>query len=76
MATDPKVVPLGSIVEITYRDGSKEYRIAADTGGAIDNRIVDMFVWSHKEAIQKGRQKIELRVIGSIDLKEMKRHES
>ena len=76
MATDPKVIPLGSIVEITYRDGSKEYRIAADTGSAIHNRIVDMFVWSHKEAIQKGRQKIKLRVLGSIDLEEMKKHGS
>ena len=44
IAVDPNVIPLGSIVII---DG-KEYR-AEDTGGAINQNKIDMFMSSHSE---------------------------
>ena len=44
IAVDPNVIPLGSIVVI---DG-KEYR-AEDTGGAINQNRIDMFMPSHSE---------------------------
>lgn len=72
MAVDTRIIPLGSIIEIEYQDGRKEYRIAADTGGAIRGRVVDMFVWSEAEARNNGRQKVKLRVIGSVSLEDMK----
>ena len=49
IATDPEVIPLGSTVLI---DGI-EY-IAEDTGGAINGNIIDLFVESHQEALNRG----------------------
>lgn len=73
LAVDTTLIPLGSIIEMTYGDGSKEYRIAADTGSAIHGRIVDIYVPSEQTALQKGRQHITLRVLGTVSLEEMKR---
>lgn len=63
IATDPSIIPLGSIVEIQYPDGHTEIRIAADTGGAIHGNIIDVFTWSESTAIHNGRQHVKLRVI-------------
>lgn len=49
IAVDPRVIPLGSKVEIN----GKIY-IAEDTGGAIKGYRIDMCVSSHGEAYQKG----------------------
>lgn len=49
IAVDPKVIPLGSKVEIN----GKIY-IAEDTGGAIKGYRIDMCVSSHSEAYQRG----------------------
>lgn len=49
IAVDPKVIPLGSKVEIQ----GKTY-IAEDTGGAIKGYRIDMCVASHSEAYAKG----------------------
>ena len=52
IAVDPRVIPLGSLV---YVEGYGE-AIAADTGGAIQGNIVDIYVDSHEEAISWGRR--------------------
>lgn len=52
IAVDPRVIPLGSLV---YVEGYGE-AIAADTGGAINGNIVDIYVDSHSEAISWGRR--------------------
>ncbi len=52
IAVDPHVIPLGSHVFI---DGH-EY-VAEDTGGAIKGNIIDIFVDSEEEAIEKGRRR-------------------
>lgn len=52
IAVDPNVIPLGSHVLI---DGH-EY-VAEDTGGAVKENIIDIFVDSEEEAIEKGRWK-------------------
>jgi 3D (Asp-Asp-Asp) domain-containing protein len=75
IAADTRFIPLGSIVEIEYLDGRKEYRIVGDTGGAIKGNIIDVFVWSEAEADRNGRQQIKLKVLGTVDLEAMK-HES
>ena len=49
IAVDPKVIPLGSRVEI-----SGETYIAEDTGGAIKGNRIDVCVGSHSEAYQRG----------------------
>jgi len=63
LAVDPRVIPLGSTVEVMYPDGSVEQRIAEDTGGAIKGNILDVYVVTVEEALRRGRQKVQLRVI-------------
>jgi len=52
IAVDPRVIPLGSLV---YVEGYGK-AIAADTGGAINGNIVDVFVDSYDTAINWGRK--------------------
>lgn len=63
IATDPKVIPLYSIVEIETENGQKFTAISLDVGGAIKNNVVDYLVGSYNEAINFGRQKAVIRVI-------------
>ena len=63
IATDPSVIPLYSIVEISLNSGRKIKAISLDTGGAIKNHIVDFLVSSESEAIQFGRQKAKVTII-------------
>ena len=49
IAVDKNVIPLGSKVKIN----GVEY-VAEDTGGAIKQKRIDIFVSSHKEALKKG----------------------
>lgn len=49
IAVDPNVIALGTIVKIN----NVEY-VAEDVGGAINNKVIDMYVSSHQEAIEKG----------------------
>lgn len=49
IAVDPRIIPLGSKVEIQ----GKTY-IAEDTGGAIKGNRIDMCVSSHSEAYRRG----------------------
>ena len=58
IAVDPKVIPLGSIVEI---DGV-EY-VAEDIGGAIKGNRIDLYFNSHQEALNWGVQEIEVSLI-------------
>lgn len=57
VAVDPRVIPIGSILEI---DG-REYR-AWDTGGHIKGNRLDILVSSVKEARAKGRVNKEITV--------------
>jgi 3D (Asp-Asp-Asp) domain-containing protein len=52
IAVDPKVIKLGSQVEI---EGFGTY-IAEDTGSAIKGKIIDIYLNSHEEALHKGVQ--------------------
>ena len=58
IATDPKVIPLGSIVIINNR----KY-IAADTGGVIKGNKIDILMGTKSEALQFGRQNITVTVL-------------
>lgn len=55
IATDPYVIPYGTIVVI---DG-KEY-IAQDCGGAVRGNCIDFYFASHEEALNFGRQQKEV----------------
>ena len=56
IAVDPRVIPLGSRVYIEALDGSWSYgyAVAADTGGAIKGKRVDLCYRTQKECIQFG----------------------
>lgn len=59
IATDPNVIPYGSII---YVDGYGAF-IAEDTGADIKNNRLDIFVDTKEEAIQKGRVKAKVYMI-------------
>ena len=53
-ASDPSVLPIGSIVEIDGFDGE---RMVHDTGGKVKGRQLDLFVHNCKYANNWGRKK-------------------
>ncbi|WP_245415723.1 3D domain-containing protein [Alteribacter populi] len=67
VATDPDVIPLGSVVEVRLSDGTTFEAKALDTGGAINGKMIDLLVSDTDTAWQFGRQSVELRVITKGD---------
>lgn len=55
IAVDPKIIPYGSHVIIN----GQEY-IAEDTGGAIKGNRIDIYFKTHEEAVEFGRQDLEV----------------
>ena len=64
IAADPKVLPLGTVVELKAGDYSGNYTVL-DTGGAIKGSRIDIYMPSQKDAMSFGRQTVKLRVIKS-----------
>jgi 3D (Asp-Asp-Asp) domain-containing protein len=62
IAADPRVLPLGSIVQLKAGKYSGVYTVH-DTGKKIKGNIVDVWVPSTREARQFGRRKIKLHVL-------------
>lgn len=63
IATDPDVIPMGTILRISY-GGTSFKAIAWDTGGAIKGFKVDILVPTIREAKKFGRQRISVEVLG------------
>ncbi|SDI53474.1 3D (Asp-Asp-Asp) domain-containing protein [Natribacillus halophilus] len=59
VAVDPNVIPLGSTVHV---EGYGE-AVAADTGGAINGEKIDLHVPTQDEAMNFGRQDVEVTVL-------------
>jgi 3D (Asp-Asp-Asp) domain-containing protein len=62
IAADPRVLPLGTRVQISAGAWSGTY-VVADTGGVIKGRKIDIWVPSNSEARQFGRRKVKLTVL-------------
>jgi 3D (Asp-Asp-Asp) domain-containing protein len=62
IAADPRVIPLGSVVQISTPGYSGIYTVQ-DTGGKIKGKIVDLWMGSSREARIFGRRQIKLRVL-------------
>lgn len=62
VAADPRVLPLGTRIQITAGSYSGTYTVA-DTGGAIKGRILDIWVPSCSEANRFGRKSITVAVV-------------
>lgn len=56
VAVDPKVIPLGTHMFIK----GYGYAVAADTGGAIKGRRVDLFFESNRDALKWGRRPVDI----------------
>lgn len=63
IAVDPKVIPLGSRVQIEFADGRKVVATAEDTGGAIKGNRIDIAMATVDEAYDFGIQKVKVRVL-------------
>jgi 3D (Asp-Asp-Asp) domain-containing protein len=63
-AADPTLLPLGSVVDVTTADEKYTgiYTIL-DTGPAVRGRMLDLYMWSCYEALNFGRQQIEVTVL-------------
>ncbi|MBG9809140.1 3D domain-containing protein [Bacillus subtilis] len=63
IAVDPSVIALGSTVEIKQADGTTIEAMAQDTGGYIKGAKIDVLVARETDAVQFGRQSVQVRVI-------------
>lgn len=63
IAADPRVLPLGTVVHLRSGSYTGTYHVM-DTGGRIKGRRVDVYVASHKEAVQFGRRQVKIKVLG------------
>ena len=63
VAADPRVLPLGTRININAGSYSGTYTVA-DTGGAIKGRILDIWVPNCSEAARFGRKSIKVSVVG------------
>jgi len=63
IAADPTVLPLGTVVHLRAGRYTGIYTVM-DTGGRIKGRRVDVYVESHREALEFGRRQVKLKVIG------------
>lgn len=63
-AADPAVLPVGSVIRLeTPNPRYSGVWTVMDTGPAVRGRIVDLYLWSCKEALQFGRRKVRLSVL-------------
>ena len=63
IAADPSVLPLGTVVHLRAGRYTGTYTVL-DTGGRIKGRLVDVYVQTHREAIEFGRRQVKIKVIG------------
>lgn len=67
VASDPRVLPLGSIVRVTGtgRDEWDGIYSVQDTGPAVQGTMLDLYFWSCDESLDFGRRAITVEVLRS-----------
>lgn len=63
VAVDPRVIPLGTKVQVYVGSKLLGTYTAADTGGAIKGNKIDILMYSHSAAIQFGRKTVTVKVL-------------
>jgi 3D (Asp-Asp-Asp) domain-containing protein len=63
VAADPRVLPLGTRIQISAGSYSGTYTVA-DTGGAVRGKILDIWVPTCGEAVRFGRKTVSVSVVG------------
>jgi 3D (Asp-Asp-Asp) domain-containing protein len=63
-ASDPALLPLGSLVEVDFEESRYDgiYSIL-DTGPAVQGREIDIYMWSCHEALKFGRRSARVTVL-------------
>jgi 3D (Asp-Asp-Asp) domain-containing protein len=63
-AADPKLLPVGSVVNIATGDPNYNgvYTVM-DTGPKVQGRVLDLYMWSCKEALRFGRKHVAVTVL-------------
>jgi 3D (Asp-Asp-Asp) domain-containing protein len=63
-AADPALLPVGSVINVTT-DTAKYNGIYTilDTGGKVQGRILDLYMWSCNEALAFGRREADITVL-------------
>ncbi len=62
-AVDPEIIKLGSIVLVKFENGEIKPYIALDTGLAIKGKRIDLYFTNLNEAINFGRQQLEVSIL-------------
>jgi 3D (Asp-Asp-Asp) domain-containing protein len=63
-ASDPSMLPVGSVVSIDAADSRYDGIYAVmDTGPAVQGRQVDLYMWNCNEALEFGRRPIHLTIL-------------
>lgn len=62
---DKREIPLGTALVIRLADGTEIEGIAEDTGGAIKGARIDILMADYDDAMEFGRQTVEVRIIGA-----------
>lgn len=63
-AADPRLLPVGSVVQVEQLD--ERYNgiyTVMDTGPKVQGRTIDVYMWSCYEALEFGRRSIQLTVL-------------
>ncbi len=65
IAVDPKVIPLGTKVYVQGLYGANDYgyAVAADTGGAIKNKKIDLYMDTHQMALNWGVKNVKVYIL-------------
>lgn len=67
-AGDPKVLPIGSVIQVDGTDIATPYHgiyTVLDTGPEIKGREIDIYMWNCDEAVKFGRRQVKLTVLRS-----------
>lgn len=63
IAVDPSVIPMGTVVKVTYSDGTTFLAQASDTGGYIVGNRIDILYDNVEDALTFGRQNVTVEFI-------------
>lgn len=63
IAVDPSVIPMGTVVKVTYSDGTTFLAQASDTGGMIVGNRIDILYDNVPDALAFGRQNVTVEFI-------------
>ena len=62
-ASDPSILPLGSIIRVSAAGDYDGLYTILDTGPAIQGRMIDIYIWSCYEALDFGRRPLDVTIV-------------